>query len=357
MISFDCKRARGDFTLNAAFEAGEGVTALFGPSGSGKSTIIRLIAGLEKPDSGRITASGETLLDTDRGIDVPPERRRVGVVFQDSLLFPHLSVRANLVYGERLLPVAARRIALSSVTEVLAIGHLLDRRPETLSGGERQRVAIGRALMTSPRLLLMDEPLASLDRVLKREILPFIERLAAEFAMPVLYVSHSVPEVARLAAHVVLLRDGRVTASGLPEAMLQSVLDGSGGDGHAISVLSAIGKAVLSEHGLSILAHPAGEIVIAGDVPPGRAVRVFIRETDVALATEPVSRLSTRTRLSGRVEAIAPGGVAAVRVSVALDGGGTIAASVTRLAASELALTPGVVVTALVKAVALDADA
>ncbi len=216
MIRFAARLHRPDFTLDATFATGDGVTALFGPSGSGKSTIIRLLAGLERPEEGRITLGDTVLLDTAQGLAVPPHRRRIGLVFQDALLFPHLSVKANLTYGRWFTPRGERRIGFDPVVEVLGIGHLLDRRPSTLSGGERQRVAIGRALLTSPRLLLMDEPLASLDQARKQEILPFIERLREAFALPVIYVSHAVEEVTRLASRVVRLDAGRVVAEGTP---------------------------------------------------------------------------------------------------------------------------------------------
>ena len=192
MIRFACRLTRPGFALDAAFTAGPGVTALFGPSGSGKSTVIRLLAGLERPEEGRITLGDSVLLDTESRRAVPPHRRRIGLVFQDALLLPHLSVKANLTYGRWFTPRGERRIAFDPVVEVLGIGHLLDRRPTTLSGGERQRVAIGRALLASPRLLLMDEPLASLDQARRQEILPFIERLRDAFAIPVVYVSHAV---------------------------------------------------------------------------------------------------------------------------------------------------------------------
>ena len=220
MISFDCTLARNGFRFEAAFEVNGGITALFGASGSGKSTTIRLLAGLERPDRGRIAANGTVLLDTQQRVCLAPHRRRIGLVFQDAHLFPHLPVRANLAYGRWFTPKAERRIKFDPVVEVLGIGHLLGRRPSTLSGGERQRVAIGRALLTSPRLLLMDEPLASLDSYRKLEILPFIERLRDEFSIPIVYVSHAVDEVARLATQVVKLENGRVTASGQPAEVL-----------------------------------------------------------------------------------------------------------------------------------------
>lgn len=210
MIEFDCALAWSDFGYNVAFASNSGITALFGPSGSGKSTTIKLIAGLIKPRRGRIAVNGKVLLDTANGIDLPPHRRRVGLVFQDAQLFPHLTVRANLTYGQWFTPRNERRIMPVPVVEALGIGHLLDRWPATLSGGERQRVAMGRALLTSPRLLLLDEPMASLDAARKAEIMPFIEHMRDAFGVPMIYVSHSAEEVARLASSVIRLDQGRV---------------------------------------------------------------------------------------------------------------------------------------------------
>ena len=200
MIAFDCRLQRRDFVLDAAFEAGGGVTALFGVSGSGKTTALRVLAGLERPERGRIAVDDAVLVDTARGVFVPACRRRMGMVFQDAQLFPHLSVRQNLEYGRWFTPAAERRVAFAPVVEVLGIAHLLERQPATLSGGERQRVAIGRALLASPRLLLMDEPLAALDADRRLEVLPLIERVRDAFGIPILYVSHAAEEVARLGA-------------------------------------------------------------------------------------------------------------------------------------------------------------
>lgn len=208
-------RRQGDFCVDAAFAGPEsGVTALFGPSGAGKTSLINMVAGLMQPDAGRISVNGLCLFDSSRRIDLPPEKRRIGYVFQDGRLLPHLSVRANLTYGMRLTPADHRFVAFDDVVELLGIGHLLTRRPAKLSGGEKQRVAIGRALLTCPALLLMDEPLASLDGSRKAEVLPFIMRLSREYAIPILYVSHIMDEILNLADHLVLMDKGRVVASG-----------------------------------------------------------------------------------------------------------------------------------------------
>ena len=209
-FDIDIEAGRGSFEIAAAFQAARGVTVLFGPSGAGKSSILNLIAGILPPRRGRIAVDGQVLYDSDAGINVPAERRRVGYIFQDARLFPHLSVRANLLYGYKLTAPADRYAELDHVVDVLGIAHLLKRAPVSLSGGEQQRVAIGRAILASPRLLLMDEPLASLDEARKREIFPYIERLRDELAVPILYVTHLAAEVERLADQVVEIANGRV---------------------------------------------------------------------------------------------------------------------------------------------------
>jgi molybdate transport system ATP-binding protein len=212
-MSFDIDIAakRGAFEIAATFRADPGITVLFGPSGAGKTSILDLIAGILTPARGRIAVDGQVLFDSAARINVPPERRRVGYIFQDARLFPHLSVRGNLLYGYKLTPLETRYAELDHIVEVLGIGALLTRAPLSLSGGEQQRVAIGRAILASPRLLLMDEPLASLDEARKQEILPYIERLRDELKIPILYVTHLASEVERLADVVVEIAAGRVT--------------------------------------------------------------------------------------------------------------------------------------------------
>src|SRR6185436_53255 len=214
MLDVDVSARRAAFHLDAAFRSDAPIVALFGRSGAGKTTLVHAIAGIVRPERGRIVIGERVLFDSARGIDLPPEKRRVGYVFQDALLFPHLSVRANLAYGEALTPAAERFVDSERVLALLGIGGLLERRPASLSGGERQRVAIGRALMASPRLLLLDEPLASLDGARKAEILAYIELLRDELRLPMVYVSHALEEVTRLADRVVIVSDGRVIAAG-----------------------------------------------------------------------------------------------------------------------------------------------
>src|SRR4029077_11243429 len=236
-LEVDVDHARESFHLSARFSAVPGLTALFGRSGSGKTTLVDIVGGLIRPDRGRIAIDGQVLVDTERGIFVPKHRRRIGYVFQDSRLFPHLSVRSNLLYGRWFAGDGGTAANLASVVDLLGIGRLLERRPDSLSGGETQRVAIGRALLAQPRALLMDEPLASLDEARRAEILPYIERLRDEAGVPILYVSHSVAEVARLATTVVILSEGQVTAVG-PVADVLALAD-SGDPGGVLDAVVA----------------------------------------------------------------------------------------------------------------------
>ena len=214
MLTVEIEKRLGDFTLGARFESAGGITAVFGPSGAGKTTLVNAIAGLIAPDRGRIAIDGTVLFDSERRINLPPHRREIGYIFQEGRLFPHFSVSRNLDYGRRMrgLPEDAKQ--LERIVSLLDIGHLLERRPGKLSGGERQRVAIGRALLARPRLLLLDEPLASLDAARKREILPYLERMRDEFGVPMVYVSHQAAELRRIATSVVRLEAGRVAAAG-----------------------------------------------------------------------------------------------------------------------------------------------
>jgi len=219
MLRVDIEKQLGEFTLAATFSSEGRVIGLFGASGAGKSSLVNMIAGLLRPDRGTIVIDGETVDDTAAGIHVPAWRRRVGYVFQDARLFPHLDIRQNLDYGRRMNRLAADPAQHKRVTDLLDIGHLLDRRPGKLSGGERQRVALGRALLAQPRLLLLDEPLGSLDEERKVEILPYLVRLRDEANVPMVYVSHDADEMRQLATQVVMLRRGRVVAFGGPEVL------------------------------------------------------------------------------------------------------------------------------------------
>jgi molybdate transport system ATP-binding protein len=218
MLEVNVQKKLGSFSINVAFLVkAPGITALFGPSGSGKTSVINMVAGLLKPDQGQISVNGNTVFDSRRGIDVPPNRRRLGYVFQDGRLFPHMSVKSNLTYGMKLTRKGEQGVSFDKAVDVLDLGTLLHRRPAKLSGGEKQRVAIGRALLTNPSVLLMDEPLSSLDEARKSEIIPFVLRMQKEFLIPALYVSHSTDEISSLADHVVVIQSGEVASNGKPD--------------------------------------------------------------------------------------------------------------------------------------------
>jgi molybdate transport system ATP-binding protein len=287
-LSVDIRRRLGAFSLDATFQTSGRLTALFGPSGSGKTSLVNLIGGLLRPDEGRIITDGRVLADSAARIFLPKHRRRIGYVFQDARLFPHMTVGQNLRYGRFFTPAAERYSDMEGVVQLLGIGHLLGRRPGLLSGGEKQRVAIGRALLASPRLILMDEPLASLDDRRKAEIMPYIERLRDETKIPIVYVSHSVAEVARLATDIVVLDEGKVAASGPTSEILQRLdllPEEERGEGGAVLEMQVAGRN--EAFGMSTLISPAGEIQVAGlDAETGSTVRVRIRARDVIVATE-----------------------------------------------------------------------
>ncbi|MCM5558056.1 molybdenum ABC transporter ATP-binding protein [Pleomorphomonas sp. JP5] len=350
MIDVEIHQRLGDFQLDVDFSGDGGVTALFGPSGSGKSSVIKFIAGLTRLRSGRIVVDDAVMADG-QGRHVPPYRRRIGVVFQEARLFPHMSVGRNLRYGRLFTPRGQRHIAEGPVIDTLGIGHLLDRHPATLSGGEQQRVSLGRALLASPRLLLMDEPLASLDAPRRLEILPLIEALRDEFAIPIVYVSHAVEEVVRLASKVVVLEAGKVARVGSPTDVFRVAADRF----EIMSVIEGrLGPPNAPFH-LTPVETPAGIVWLNGLVRPlGREVRVLVHATDVALATHRPDGVTIRTVLAGTVAEVPEGSGSSVTIDVELDGGSHLAASVTRAAVAELDLKPGRQVFALVKSVALD---
>jgi molybdate transport system ATP-binding protein len=276
----------GGFTLDVKLALpSRGVTVLFGPSGSGKTSLLRCIAGFEGGARGRLCIGHDCLQDDDRQLFIPTHQRNIGMVFQEASLFGHLNVRRNLDYGRSRIPAAQQRITLDQATGLLGIGHLMERDVGRLSGGERQRVAIARALLTSPSLLLMDEPLSALDLKRKQEILPFLERLHQELDIPIIYVTHAIDEVVRLADHIVLLDGGRAVASGpiaetlsrmdLPPAFIEE----------AGAVLEGVASEIDVKHALAALATPAGVLwAPAGALQPGASTRVRIHARDVSLA-------------------------------------------------------------------------
>ena len=357
MIEFAARRRVGSFALDAEFSVPEtGATALFGRSGAGKTTVLDIVAGLLRPDAGRVSVGGRRLLDTAAGVDLPADRRRVGYVFQDGRLFPHLDVRGNLEYGARRNKVRRPIASFDRIVGLLGLGGLLRRRPATLSGGERQRVAIGRALLTGPGLLLMDEPLAALDGPRKAEVLPFVERLPREVSVPILYVSHAVEEVLRIADMVVLMDAGAAVAAG-PVADIASRLDEAGfADlAEAGTVLPATVESHDRRMALTRLATPLGPLLVSRlDGPAGSHVRVRVRARDIALALEPPRGVSVINVVPGAVAGLDRRADGTVAVSVEAGRGVRLRVDITRLAAGRLALAPGMRVHAMIKAVAVE---
>jgi molybdate transport system ATP-binding protein len=354
MLEFDCKVRRGDFDLEAAFSvATPGVTALFGRSGSGKTTVISLLAGLLAPERGRIVLDDLTFLDTRARISVPIEERAIGYVFQDARLFPHLNVRHNLHYGLRRVRGRAAPIRFEAIVELLGLNTLLDRRTRELSGGERQRVALGRALLAQPRLLLLDEPLASLDAERRDEVLPYFERLRDEFKIPIIYVSHDFGEVLRLAEQVILLDRGRVSAAGsLQQICLSEALHAIVGAGVIGTLLEARVQQVHPAERIATLASGALSLRVAlGDVEPGTRVRLYVPADDVLIALEEPRAVSARNVLAVTVTRLEQLN-GSVLVHLTTASAQTLLARVTHSAVRELALTPGKACFALVKAVA-----
>lgn len=347
---FHIERDAFDMDVDLSVPA-HGVTALFGPSGCGKTTLLRAIAGLERHGGGFLKVGNS--IWQDRDVFLPPHRRPIGYVFQEASLFPHLSVRGNLDYGKKRVPDSERLLPLDQAIALLGIEPLLERKPNSLSGGERQRVAIARALAVSPRLLLMDEPLASLDLQRKQEILPYIESLRRELEIPVIYVSHLPDEVARLADHMVLLEAGRVRASGSVQELLTR-LDLPLAHGlDAESMVEATVSGHDEEFQLTYLDFSGGRVTVARrDIPVGRSVRLQIAARDVSLTLARQTDTSILNVFAATVEAMSPEGGA--QVTVRLKAGDvSLLARVTRKSATHLGIKPGSDVYAQVKSVAL----
>ncbi len=344
------------FALDAAFIVpAAGVTALFGPSGCGKTTILSAVAGLLRPQEGRVILDGVVLCDTARGIVVSPERRRCAVVFQDARLFPHLSVETNLRYGLRRAPRDAEGPGFGDVVELLGITPLLGRRPGLLSGGERQRVALGRALLARPRLLLMDEPLAALDTARRAEVLPFLATLRDATRIPILYVTHALDEVDALADRLVLMEAGRVLAEGPVEELAARTDLPLAARRDAGAVIACTIAAHDGVRGLTRLVFGGGafEVPLRPE-PPGTAARIRLRARDIAVATEAPRGISTQNILPARLLGISDSASAHevfLRLAV---GPTTLLARVTRDSVARLGLTIGMDVWAVVKAVTFD---
>ena len=355
MIEVDIARDLGAFRLEVAFRAEAPIVGLFGRSGSGKTSLVNALAGVLRPDRGRIVINGTTLYDSARDIDLPPGRRRLGYVFQDDLLFPHLDVEANLLYGFRRAPRAERPIEPRHVIDLLGLAPYLRRLPDALSGGEKQRVAIGRALLAQPRLLLMDEPLASLDVPRRDEVLRYVELLRDDLAMPIVYVSHSVAEITRLADTVVLLSSGKSIAVGDVESVMsRGDLRPQTGRYEAGAVIDTTVAAHDLDYDLTTLSFPGGELTVPSvEGLVGERIRVRIRARDVSLARVRPEGLSILNVLEGTVTAFSnePGPIVDVQLKV---GESTLLARITRRSREQMRLETGQRVYALVKAVSFD---
>jgi molybdate transport system ATP-binding protein len=348
MIGVSLRHRFSDFPLDVEFHAGAGITALFGPSGAGKTSIVNAIAGLFHPHEGHIAVAGRVLLDTESGIDIPTHRRRIACVFQDSRLFPHMDVKTNLLFGWRRAQTRAKLDEIERIIAMLGLEHLLARKPAKLSGGEKSRVALGRALLSSPTLLLLDEPLAALDDARKSEILPYLERLRDE--VPMLYVSHSVDEVLRLANDVVLLREGRVTGAGSVFQFAAGEIDKTASAGGVIAARVTAHR----DDGLSELSFDGGVLVVARvNRAIGSALRVRIRAEDVMLAREEPRAISANNVLPVDIADVRETSAAQADI-VLRSGTAHFAARITRASLARLALAPGQKVFAIIKSVTID---
>jgi molybdate transport system ATP-binding protein len=353
MLRVSALKKRDGFTLDARFDAPTpGIVALFGRSGCGKTTLVNVISGLLEADSALVQLNTVVLTDTSAGVSVPAERRRIGYVFQDGRLFPHLSVTGNLRYGlKRSSPQPF--IAFDEVVDLLGLSRLLTRRPHQLSGGERQRVGLGRALLAQPQLLLLDEPLAALDVARREEVLPYLQALRDRLSIPMVYVSHQFEEVLQLATHMVLMDTGRVVAQGsLNEVSLRPELRAIVGPDSVGSVLDGVVTRTNVEHNMAMLQLGYGSLLVSlRDVAPGSRVRVQLLARDIIIATEKPHALSVRNTLGGVVSEITPDEDDAVLVKIDVGAGTTVLSRITRDAAGALGLRVGMSVWALVKAV------
>ena len=363
-LHMDVRLKHGRFKIDAQLNAGPGVTALFGRSGSGKSTLVHLLAGLINPDEGVIRVENRTLFDSSQNINLAPQDRHVGCVFQEARLFPHLSVQKNLKYGLNRLPEHLHSETFAQVVEVLGLEHLLTRRPARLSGGEKQRVAIGRALLSNPNLLLMDEPLANLDSARKSEILPYIERLSATFNLPVVYVSHNIDEVVRLADTLALVDDGSIAAVGpVQDIMARLDLSPLTGRFEAGAVLNLFVDGHDEDVGLTQLnlqGHPIFTPQI--DLSTGQSVRLRIRARDVSLALTPPKNTSILNQLPVIVTDVKKDDGPQVDLALSIqsklgsekEASQTLLARITKKSFSDLDLDIGKPAHALIKAVSID---
>ena len=354
ILDVSIKKQMGAFLLDATFRTQSSVTAIFGRSGSGKTSLLRQIAGLVHPDSGHISVDDQMIVDTVHHVQLPAHHRHFGFVFQDARLFPHLTVKQNLDYGRFFAGRRDKMLDQKHVIGILGIGSLLSRKPHHLSGGEKQRVAIGRALLSSPGLLLLDEPLASLDETRKQEVLLLLERMRDELHIPMIYVSHSVPEVARLATEVVIMKDGRVETVGTASDIInQPSFYEAAARNEAGSIIEATVKGYEPAHGLLVLELPGGTLFVPGqELAAGQKVRVHIPARDVMISTKLPDGLSALNILSGTIADLSANNSHVFTVLVGC-GGSMVAARLTSLSVQRLNLAKGMSVFAIIKTVAL----
>lgn len=343
------QKQQGDFALDLDVIIGDGVTALFGRSGAGKSTVIKAIAGLVTPDSGHIQLDDQVLFDSTSRTNLPVHKRRIGLVFQDARLFPHLSVLKNLLYGARFSDGSVKRADAVAMAELLGLDGLLNRKPSGLSGGESQRVAIGRALLSKPKLLMMDEPLAGLDQARKADVLALIEKVRDVVGVPILYVSHAREEVLRLANQVAIISNGKCVDQGAPDALL-----GGSGTGLARTVRARLVMKNSSD-GLSELALAGGRLFVPQvDAPLGWVLQVEIAARDVMLSLHPPEGLSALNVLACQITELRASGTNPSAIDVMLAcGEDSLVAQVTRRSVEQMDLQPGMGVYAVIKSVAL----
>lgn len=356
MIEVGVYKKQGEFVVDASFRSDRAaVTVLFGRSGAGKTSVVNMVAGLSCPDKGYIRLNGFSLFDSAKRTNLPPEKRRIGYIFQDGRLFPHMTVRRNLMYGMKLPAPKDRLIGFDQVVELLGLPHLLSRKPATLSGGEKQRVAIGRALLTSPRLLLMDEPLASLDQARKAEVMPFIGKLPPILSIPIIYVTHSIDEVLQLADDMVLMNCGKSMIAGkMPEVIQRLEFQDVIGKQEAFSVVSMVVKHHDAFAGLTLLQGPAARLKVPlMNCATGEAVRIRIRARDVAISLDPPLNISVQNILMGIIVGVDMNDD--FLVDVTLNVGFTLLAQVTTKAKNDLNLMVGRHVFALIKSVNISA--
>jgi len=352
MIEIEAYLSRSGFTLDAKLLFDGPVIGLFGPSGAGKSSLLGIMAGLVRPNHGRVVIDGYCLLDSSHKVNVPVYQRRIGLVFQDSQLFPHLSVRNNLVYGLRLLPAKERRFSFDHIVELLEVGHLLEQHPGQLSGGEKQRVALGRALLTSPRLLLLDEPLAALDTRLKSQILPFLRRVKEQIQIPMIYVSHSINEILHLTQAVAIIQDGKIIASGnFHEAINHNEVLSLA---HSLGLDNVIQTKVLRhdlEFGYTVVGQGGMQIMLPYvGITVGSNISLSVPASNVALSKTAIEGTTIQNQLPGIVTAIHK---VDHRALVTVDAGCKLIAEVTGKAVFDLGISQGDRVYCLMKAQAV----